>query len=59
MTSQFQSKRLLSQQLETGTVVGTTIELVRLFESKTVRGLDKLCFKYIIQHNFFLTYSKI
>jgi hypothetical protein len=60
MTSQFQSKRLLSQQLETNTVVGSAIELVWLLENKTVAGLDKLCFKYVIQLNFFFyTYSKI
>jgi hypothetical protein len=43
----------LSQQLETSTVVGTAIELVPLFENKTVTGLDKLFVKYIIQPNFF------
>jgi hypothetical protein len=53
ITSQFQPKRLLSQQLETSAVVGTAIGLVRLFKNKTVTGLDKLCLKYIIQLNFF------
>jgi len=41
--------------METSTV-GTSIELVRLFENKTMTELDKLYFKYIIQPNFFFFY---